>query len=245
MSRLLLLSNSTTPGEPYLHWPRPLIAGFLGLVRSVLFVPFAGVRTPWGEYTAGVRAAFNEIGCAVESIHDAPDPVRAVEDAGAIVVGGGNTFHLLDCLYRYDLLDPIRARVRDGLPYIGWSAGSNVACPTICTTNDMPVVEPPSFAALGLVPFQINAHFTDAVVPNHGGETRRQRLEEFLVLNPDRAVVGLREESGLQVEGSALTLVGRSTATVFVEGRAARDLEPGPVDDDALRLPDSSAAENG
>ncbi len=216
MTRALLLSNSTNPGEPYLRWPRAPITEFLGTaVRRVLFVPFAGARVPWAEYAGAVRTAFGEMDYQLDSIHEAADALAAVQAAEAIVVGGGNTFHLLDQLYRTGLLDPIRRRVLAGAPYLGWSAGANVACPTICTTNDMPIVMPPGFAALGLVPFQINPHFTDQTIPDHGGETRRQRIEEFQSLNPDVRVVGLREGSGLRLEGRQLTLVGDVPATVF------------------------------
>jgi len=151
--------------------------------------------------------------------------VRACD---AIAVGGGNTFRLLARLYEFGLLDPIRQRVQDGAPYVGWSAGSNVACPTIRTTNDMPVVEPPSFDALGLVPFQINPHFTDAAIPNHGGETRSERLLEFLELNPTMPVLSLREGTALLADDRGMQLLGNQPALGFVHGQTARELAPGP-----------------
>jgi dipeptidase E len=162
-------------------------------------------------------------------VHDAADPVGAIAGAEAIVVSGGNTFALLAALYDRGLLDAMRRRVRAGAPYIGWSAGANLACPTIRTTNDMPIVQPPSFAALGLVPFQINPHFTDALIPNHGGETRSERLEEFLVANPEATVVGLREGTMLRVEGDTVMLVGDKPARVFRSGREPEENEPGPL----------------
>jgi dipeptidase E len=144
-----------------------------------------------------------------------------------VAVGGGNTFHLLARLYATGLLDAIRERVRSGTPYIGWSAGANVACPTIRTTNDMPIVEPPSFDALGLVPFQINAHFTDAAVPGHGGETRRQRIEEFLLANPGSQVVALPEGTGIEVSSAGATIFGVAPALVFRAGAGPAEVAPG------------------
>jgi len=145
------------------------------------------------------------------------------------VVGGGNTFRLLEQLERADLLTRIRGRVREGLPYIGWSAGANLACPTICTTNDMPIIEPRSFAALGLVPFQINPHYTNASLPNHGGETRDDRIVEFVALNPKAIVAGLREGSLLRVEGESLALLGPHPMRVFRSNAAPVEARPGDV----------------
>jgi dipeptidase E len=226
--RLLLLSNSTNPGEPYLGWGRGHIAGFLAeRARRVLLVPFAGVTTPWPDYAAAVRTALGSPGMELVSAHDSSDAVAELSRCDAVVVGGGNTFHLLTHLYSSGLLDAIRQRVRQGLPYVGWSAGSNVACPTIGTTNDMPIVEPPHFEALGLVPFQINAHYTEARLPDHGGESRPQRLAEYVAANPGRTVVGLPEGSGLLLDGTALSLVGAHPPTIFRAGMPPRLLEPG------------------
>lgn len=225
--RLLLLSNSTNYGEEYLRYPLSAIRSFLGEgCKRVLFVPYAGVRMTYGDYAAKVRERFKEIGYALDSVHESDDPVRAVEEAEAIAVGGGNTFHLLRGLYEANLLEVIRRRVTGGVPYIGWSAGSNVACPTIKTTNDMPVVEPPSFDALSLVPFQINPHYTEAVLPNHNGETRAERLLEFLEANPQMTVVGLREGSGLRIEDDEITLLGDKSAVVFRKGEEPKEFSP-------------------
>ncbi len=225
---LLLLSNSRNPGREYLEHARESIRDLLGSgVREVLFVPYASVRLPWGQYAASVREAFSKIGCGVRSIADESDPSGGVRSADAILVGGGNTFRLLGALQEKGLLDPIRARVREGLPYIGWSAGSNVACPTIMTTNDMPVVPVRGFDALGLVPFQINPHYTNAVPEGHQGETRDERIAEFVEMNPGRHVVGLREGSSLRVEGRSVVLEGVHPARVFVKGKEARDCTPG------------------
>lgn len=225
--RLLLLSNSTNYGEEYLRYPLSIIRSFLGADYSrVLFVPFAGVRMTYDDYASRVRERFLEIGYELDSIHEAADPVRAVEEAEAIAVGGGNTFHLLRGLYEANLLEAIRARVSDGMPYIGWSAGSNVACPTIKTTNDMPVVEPPSFDALSLIPFQINPHYTDERVPNHNGETRSERLLEFIEANPGVTVLGLKEGSALRIEGDEITLLGEKSALLFRKGEEVAEYGP-------------------
>lgn len=220
--RLLLLSNSRDAAGAFLAWPRGAIRDFLGdRVASLLFVPWAGVTVAAADYAARARSAFAAMGYGLTSIHDAADPVRAVGDAEAILVGGGNTFHLLRRLYDAGVLDALRARVLgDGVPYVGWSAGSVVAGPTIKTTNDMPIVAPPSLDALGFVPFQINAHYTDFHPPGFQGETRAERLAEFLAVNPGARVVGLREGTLLRVEGDAVELVGDGgPAAVFEHGR--------------------------
>lgn len=224
--RLLLLSNSRDPAGNYLRHPQAEIRDFLGArVTSVLFVPFAGVTIAPDDYTALAAAPFAEMGYALTSVH-AADARAAVREAQAIVVGGGNTFRLLSRLYETELLGAIRERVEAGVPYIGWSAGSVVACPTIQTTNDMPVVEPPSLTAFGFVPFQTNAHYTDFHPPGHQGETRAERLAEFLELNPSMAVVGLREGSMLRIEGGDVRLLGAG-AVLFRHGQAASIHEPG------------------
>jgi len=227
MKRLLLLSNSTNFGEPFLQYPIGTIQHFLGAAREVLFVPYAGVRVSFSDYLIRVRERFHEIGIAVKSVHETDNPAAAVETASAIVIGGGNTFCLLDRLYKQGLVGLIRKRVLEGVPYVGWSAGSNVASPTIKTTNDMPIVEPRSLRAFDLVPFQINPHYTDATLPNHGGETRAERIAEFLVVNPTVSVVGLREGTMLRVEGETIELLGEKPARVFQAGQEVRDVAPG------------------
>ena len=229
MPRLLLLSNSRNPGREYLDHARDDLRGFLGASpRRLAFVPYAAVTFSWNEYAERVRAAFAPLGHVVESVHE-DDPTDVLRHADGIVVGGGNTFRLLEQLERAGLLSRIRGRVKEGLPYIGWSAGSNLACPTICTTNDMPIVEPGSFAALGLVPFQINPHYTNASLPNHGGETRDDRLMEFLALNPKAIVAGLREGSLLRVEGGSVALLGPHPMRVFRPNEAPVEARPGDV----------------
>lgn len=226
--RLLLLSNSTNAGRGFLEHARPFIESFLGRdVHEVLFVPFAAIRMSYDTFTERVRERLAPLGYEVRSVHSDPDPSAIVGAAESIVVGGGNTFSLLHRLYEQRLLDPIRERVRGGAPYLGWSAGSNVACPTIRTTNDMPIVEPPSLDALGLVPFQINPHYTEATITGHAGETRDERLLEFVAANPGKPVIGLREGTALRIEGTSRTLMGDRAARVFGVGPQPFDVEPG------------------
>ncbi|HEX5708194.1 MAG TPA: dipeptidase PepE [Pyrinomonadaceae bacterium] len=226
--KVLLLSNGSMPGRPMYEYAHAAIRDFLGTrVGRVLFVPFAGVVKTWDSYAEAARTVFGELGYALDSIHEADDAGRAVERAEAFVVGGGNTFQLLKNLYETGALEAMRARALEGVPYIGSSAGSNVACPTIMTTNDMPIVEPPSFRALGLVPFQINPHYTDARLDGHAGETRDDRLGEFVLANPGVRVVGLREGTLLRVEGMRIELVGARPARVFEHGADAREFAPG------------------
>ncbi len=226
--RLLLLSNSTNPGEPFLEHALGFIRDFLGSdAGRVLFVPFAGVTTSYDDLTTAVRQRFEGVGYGVDALHEASDPVEAVARAEAIVVSGGNTFHLVGGLYEAGVMDAIRARVQAGVPYVGWSAGANIACPTLRTTNDMPIVEPPSFRTLGLVPFQINPHYTDAHPEHHMGETRDDRLAEFTRANPGVYVVGLREGSLLRIEGGTIRLLGPRPARIFLEGRDPQEHAPG------------------
>jgi dipeptidase E len=230
--RLLLLSNSTCYRKGYLEHALGDLKDFLGdSVRRVLFVPYAGVTIAWDSYTQKVRERFAEIGYELESVHQGSDAAGAVREAEAIAVGGGNTFHLLKAMYDNGLIEPIRERVKDGVPYMGWSAGSNMACPTVKTTNDMPVVEPESFDALDLIPFQINPHYTDEVLPQHQGETRADRIAEFIEANPNMSVVGLREGGTLRVEGDSMKLLGDKDMRLFRKGEPVKELTPSdPID---------------
>lgn len=218
------MSNSKNYGQEYLGHAEEHIKDFLGPgIRHVLFVPYAGVRTSFDDFSSRVSGRFRQMGYELDPLHQAVDLKTAVMNADAIAVGGGNTFHLLDGLYNNDLLEIIHGRVNDGVPYIGWSAGSNIACPTIRTTNDMPIVEPMSFRSLGLVPFQINPHYLDAHPEGHQGETREERILEFIEVNPGVYAVGLREGSILRVEGNVVKLLGNKTARVFLKGVEARE----------------------
>jgi len=217
--RLLLISNSTNPGEQYLGYAGQYIKEFLGKNPiKALFIPYAAVTFSFDEYEKKVTERFKQIGHEIISIHHFSDPVTALKEAAAIVVGGGNTWKLLKMLGDKNLIDVIRQKVTGGAPYIGWSAGANVACPTIKTTNDMPVVEPDSFASFNLVPFQINPHYTDHNLPGHAGETREQRIEEFIEANPGIYVAGLREGTLLILENETLRLKGPKNIRIFKKG---------------------------
>ncbi len=225
--RLLLLSNSRNFGGGYMEHAGDWIRDFFGDVRRAAFVPYAGVTIEWDDYERTVATKFAELGIEIVSVHHAKHPVKEVEDAEAILVGGGNTFHLLKHLYDTGLLWAIRGCVLSGARYMGWSAGSNVAGPTIKTTNDMPIVEPARFDAMRLVPFQLNPHYTDATIPNHGGETRAQRLAEFTKSNPSTYVVGLREGSAVEVSDGTTRLLGPHSARIFFGSREPVECAPG------------------
>lgn len=225
--RLLLLSSSRVHGGGYLEHAEVDIRKLLKDVERLLFVPYA--LQDRDAYAATARGKFEALGFGFDSIHQADDPQQAVERAHAMFIGGGNTFRLLKALYDLDLLDSIRRRVEQGMPYMGASAGSNVAGLTIKTTNDMPIVQPRSFEALGLVKFQINPHYLDTD-PNstHMGETREQRLREYLEENT-APVVALREPAMLSIEDDVVTLKGRKGARIFRRGIEPFEVEPGAV----------------
>ena len=226
--RMLLLSNSKCYQMGYLEHAEGYIKDYLGdSVKKVLFVPYAGVTMTWDDYTTKVAERFNAMGYEMEGIHKAPDQAAAVRSAEAIAVGGGNTFYMLNSFYEAGIMDAVRERVAEGLPYMGWSAGSNAACPTVKTTNDMPIVQPPSFDALGLIPFQINPHYTDATIPQHQGETRADRLAEFIEANPETYVVGLKEGGILRVEGDSMELLGEKDMLLFKKGEETKTFKPG------------------
>ena len=224
-SRLLLISNSTLHGSGYLDHVEKEIRDFVGSRTKVVFVPFAVHDRH--AYAAKAQERFRDIGLSLISIHDVSNMPRAVDEADVVFVGGGNTFRLLKGLYDHNLLGPIRRRVAAGVPYIGSSAGSIVACPTLKTTKDMPVVQPSSFEALGLVPFQISPHYLDPDPSStHMGETQEERIVQFLEENGE-TVVGLREGSVLRVEDGAVTLKGRNTARIFRRGEEPVEATPG------------------
>ena len=230
MINALLLSNSTLPGTEFFTWPRPYVQEFLGSSKKyLLFIPFAAVTLSYDEYEEKVKEVFSTMGFDVTSIHRENDKQKAVQNAAGFVVGGGNSFALLHWMYQFDLLDGIRQRVLEGIPYIGWSAGGNLGCPTIMTTNDMPIVQPPSLQALNLVPFQINPHYHELKFEGQGGETRKERLQEFIAFNPDKKIIGLPEGMLLERKGNRLTIKGEfdRTAKLYVHGSPIRDISPG------------------
>lgn len=226
MSRLLLISNSTQSGQAYLEHCRAEVADFFAPVDGpILFVPYA--LADLDGYAATARKGFAAFGRELRSVHEFDDPAAAARDAAGFFTGGGNTFRLLKQVRALGLLDAIRARVAGGAPYMGTSAGSNLACPTVRTTNDMPIVEPGGFDALDLVPFQINPHYLDPDPSStHMGETREQRIREFHEEN-HTPVLGIREGGMVRVEGGAARLCGPPAARLFERGRAARELPAG------------------
>ena len=229
MKKLMLISNSTNAGEEYLSWPQSYIKEFLEKykVKKVLFVPYAGVSMSWDNYTTKVRNVFKKLGVEVESVHETATPPEAVKVAQAIVIGGGNTFNLVYHLHKTGLMQSIASRVNEGTPYLGWSAGANVAGPTLMTTNDMPIIQPESFNCMSLVPFQINPHYLDGHPKGHGGETREQRILEFLEINREIHVAALREGTLLEIEGPSVVLKGKLACRVFHFGKIAMESIPG------------------
>ena len=223
--RLLLISNSTNAGEDYLDYPKHNISDFLGEKPvKCLFIPYAGVTISFDDYEKRVKERFKEVGHDIISIHHSEDPVQAVKEADAIVVGGGNTFQLIKMIHDNKLIDPVRDKILSGTPFIGWSAGSNVACPTIRTTNDMPILEPAAFDAFNLIPFQINPQYTDKNPDGHAGETREDRINEFLEVNREITVMGLREGCMLRIENHEMKLIGNRSVRIFKYGAAPVEL---------------------
>lgn len=230
MTQALLFSNSTNHGGTYLAHALDVLASHYAGVTEVLFAPWA--LADHDGYVERVAPAFRSIGVAVRGLHTVTDPASAVRDAGGLYVGGGNTFRLTAALHRLGLVEAIRhAAVEGTLRYGGASAGTVIAGPTMRTTNDMPIAEPASFATLGLVPFQINPHYLDADPDStHAGETREQRLTEFLEQN-DVPVLGLREGTWLHLDGPTATVGGTPVAdgapgpaVLFGRGAAPREV---------------------
>ena len=216
--KLLLLSSSRAANSAYLAPNLALIQQHLSGVKKVLFIPYAAVSISYDAYQQMVQQAFDAIGIEVDGIHLHQNPQLAVAQAQAIVVGGGNTFVLLQQLYQQGLMDDISKRVADGVPYLGWSAGSNIAGLSIRTTNDMPVVEPRSFSALNLLPFQLNPHYSDYKPEGFHGETRDMRLNEFMLLNPTTPVLALPEGTALLRQGDELSYQGNVDGYLFIGG---------------------------
>jgi dipeptidase E len=223
---LLLLSNSTVSGLRPLEHAFKALQAFLGEERLIHFVPYALAN--YDDSTARVQEALAPLGIIVKGVHEYASPRQAIEEAGVLYVGGGNSFRLLKALQQQDLLDLVRRRVMAGeLHYLGASAGANMACPSLRTTNDMPIVQPRSFEALSLLPFQINPHYLDPdPTSTHMGETRAKRIEEFLEEN-DVPVLGMREGSWLRCVDSELRLEGLASARLFTRNAAPQEIEPG------------------
>ena len=228
MKKVIIASTSTVFGGSYLDYLLPTLAEHFKNVSNLVFVPFA---RPGGisheEYTEKVKPFFKQLNIAVKGIHEFENPVEAINKAEAIFTGGGNTFVLVSMLYKYNLLDAIQNAVENGTPYLGTSAGSNICGLTMGTTNDMPIVYPPSFRTLGLVSFNLNPHYLDPIEGSqHMGETRETRINEFHHYNP-QSVVGLREGSWLEVLGKTIILKGDVPARLFQQGKEPIELETG------------------
>jgi dipeptidase E len=233
--RLLLVSSSTIHGHGYLDHVEQEIQDFLQGARHVIFVPYA--LHDRQAYAARARERFRAMNRTLTSLHDVSNPLRAVEEADAIFIGGGNTFRLLKAMHDLELVTAIRRAVQGGVPYLGSSAGSVVACPTLKTTKDMPIMQPPSFDALGLVGFQISPHYLDPDPSStHMGETQEERILQFLEEN-DAPVVGLREGGVLRVQGGSVTLKGLAGARIFRRHQPLVEAIPVAVLDELLQVP--------
>lgn len=215
---LLLLSSSRANNSEYLAPCLSLIDNTLGTIRDVLFIPYAGVRVNYDDYVAMVQQALKPLNIHVKGIHEFANPADAIVNAQAVLVGGGNTFVLLAKLYEHNLIQTLQQKTAAGMPYIGWSAGSNIAGLSIRTTNDMPIIEPPSFQALGLLPLQLNPHYTDFVPEGFHGETRDMRLAEFMQVDADTVIIGLPEGTALRLSGTTLRYEGSENAFLFRGG---------------------------
>ncbi|WP_130735345.1 dipeptidase PepE [Flavobacterium sp. J27] len=227
MKNIIIASTSTLYNGGYLEYLLPVLEEHFKTATSILFIPYArpnGITHE--EYTTKVRQAFEKINKKVTGIHEFENPMKAVEKAEAIFTGGGNTFVLVNELYKNNILDALENTVKTGIPYLGTSAGSNICGLTMHTTNDMPIVYPPSFRTLGFVPFNINPHYLDPdSTSTHMGETRETRINEFHVFNP-QPVIGLREGSWLEVKGDSIKLKGQLTARLFRKNQIPEEINP-------------------
>lgn len=223
MKQMLLLSNSSSFGGCFLGYCKDEIGEFLENTSEIVFIPYA--KSDYDSYVERVEPFFDELGIKLLPIYKA-DPVEAIKSAQAIYIPGGNTFRLLDELYKQEILELLKERIEKGTKYIGSSAGSAITCPTIKTTNDMPIVFPQSFDALGLIPFQLNCHYLDKD-PNfpHNGESREIRIKEFHEVN-DTPVLGLREDTWLECTGDEIVLRGKDGAVIFKKGENRHEIAP-------------------
>lgn len=227
MKNIIIASTSTLHGGEYLDYLLPELQSFFSNVKELLFIPYA---RPSGishdDYTKKVSEAFTKINISVKGIHEFENPIEALEKAQGIFTGGGNTFLLVSQLYKNNVIDTLEKVVKNGTPYLGTSAGSNICGLTMSTTNDMPIVYPPSFRTLGFVSFNINPHYLDPIEGStHMGETRETRINEFHHFNP-QPVVGLREGSWLEVKGDYIKLKGTLTARIFKRNETSIEVEP-------------------
>ena len=226
MKKVIIASTSTLFGGTYLDYLLPVLKEHFATISNLVFIPFA---RPHGithdAYTEKVKPFFKQLNIEVKGIHEFENPIDAIQNAEAIFTGGGNTFVLVDMLYKYNLLDAIQKAVESGTAYLGTSAGSNICGLTMNTTNDMPIVYPPSFRTLGLVSFNLNPHYLDPIEGlQHMGETRETRIKEFHQYNP-QSVLGLREGSWLEVLGNKITLKGDLSARLFQQEKEPIEIE--------------------
>jgi dipeptidase E len=230
MKKLIIASTSTIHGSGYLEYLLPTLATFFANVKTILFIPYArpgGIS--YDEYTDIAKKAFATINIDVKGIHQFNSPKEAIQNAEAIFTGGGNTFELVNQLYKKNIIDDLKQVLENGTPYLGTSAGSNICGVNMKNTNDMPIVYPPSFTTLGIIPFNINAHYLDPLEGStHMGETRETRIKEFHVFNKV-PVLGLREGSWLQVLGNVISLEGTHTARLFKQKLEAIELKKGSL----------------
>ena len=228
MKRLIVASTSTVHGSEYLEYLLPTLKDFFKDVKQLLFIPYArpsGIS--YDDYTTIVTKAFATINVDVKGIHEFKNPKEAIQNVEGIFTGGGNTFELVNQLYKNDVLVDLKQVVENGTPYLGTSAGSNICGVTMMNTNDMPIVYPPSFKTLEFIPFNINAHYLDPIEGStHMGETRETRIKEYHVFN-ETPVLGLREGSWLEVSGNSIVLKGNYTARLFQQNKQAVELESG------------------
>lgn len=235
MKNLIIASTSTIHGSGYLEYLLPELAIFFKDCKTILFIPYA---RPGGishnDYTNKIREAFAQINISAKGIHECENPAEALKSAEGIFTGGGNTFLLVCQLYKNEIMSVLRDVIRNGTPYLGTSAGSNICGLTMQTTNDMPIIYPPSFQTLGVVPFNLNPHYLDpAEGSTHMGETRETRINEFHHFNT-QPVIGLREGSWIEVKGEKITLKGNLTARWFTAGNQPVELEPETLIDAVL-----------
>mgnify|MGYP000002636804 FL=1 len=225
MKKLIIASTSTIHGSSYLEYLLPSLTSFFNGVSTLLFIPYArpgGIS--FNEYTKQAAQVFNKIGIDVKGIHEFRNSTIAVKNAEAIFTGGGNTFELVNQLHKHNLFSILSDVINDGTPYLGTSAGSNICGVTMMNTNDMPIVYPPSFLTLGIIPFNINAHYLDPDKSStHMGETRETRIKEYHIYN-DTSVLGLREGSWLEVNDSEIILKGTHSARWFEKNKLPREI---------------------
>ncbi len=227
MKNLIIASTSTLYGDEYLGYLLPELETLFFGVAEIIFVPYARpTGITYDTYTTIVKNAFHSIAIKVKGIHEFNSPQIALDNAKGIFIGGGNTFLLVNELYKQGLMQILKDKIQKGVPYLGTSAGSNVCGPTMQNTNDMPIVRPPSFITMGVIPFNINAHYLDSnPISKHNGETRETRIKEYHFFN-DIAVLGLREGSWLEVKNDKILLKGSLKARWFVKNKKPKELEP-------------------